>query len=103
MSERRRAAGADHQGTGFEGTEQKDLSEMGAGGTMTGEKKRFRFDPAGPVTGLFFLSLAGLFLADGLTDGGVLPVTTMVPVVLIGLGLVGTVRVLTRSRRRHLR
>ncbi|SNS17590.1 hypothetical protein [Actinomadura mexicana] len=74
---------------------------------MAGKKaagqKRFRFDPAGPVTGVFFLFLAGLFLADGLTDGDVLPVTTMVPVVLIGLGLVGTVRVLTRSRRRHLR
>ncbi|MGI5206679.1 hypothetical protein ACQEU6_34535 [Spirillospora sp. CA-108201] len=80
---------------------------MRAGEEMAGKKaaarKRYRFDPAGPVTGLFFLFLAGLFLADGLTDGGVLPVTALVPVVLIGLGLVGTVRVLTRSRRRHLR
>lgn len=80
---------------------------MRAGEEMAGKKaataKRFRFDPAGPVTGLFFLFLAGLFLADGLTDGSVLPVAALVPVVLIGLGLVGTVRVLTRSRRRHLR
>lgn len=62
-----------------------------------------RFDPAGPVTGLFFLVLAGLFLADGLSGEDLLPATTLIPVVLIGLGLVGTVRVLTRSRRRNLR
>ncbi|NVI90004.1 hypothetical protein [Actinomadura sp. BRA 177] len=65
--------------------------------------KRYRFDPAGPVTGLFFLALAGLFLAEGLTDEPVLSATVLAPVVLIGLGLVGTVRVLTRARRRHLR
>ncbi|MCP9953109.1 hypothetical protein [Actinomadura madurae] len=67
------------------------------------KKKGFRFDPAGPVTGLFFLLLAALFLVDGLSDEDVLPATTLIPVVLIGLGLVGTVRVLTRSRRRDLR
>jgi hypothetical protein len=66
-------------------------------------KKRFRFDPAGPVTGLFFLFLAALYLVDGLSDEDVLPATALIPVVLIGLGLVGTVRVLTRSRRRDLR
>ncbi|TDD64165.1 hypothetical protein [Actinomadura rubrisoli] len=65
--------------------------------------ERRRFDPAGPLTGLFFLALAGLFLADGLTDGPILHPTTLIPVVLIGLGVVGTVRVLTRSRRRTLR
>ncbi|MGH3243366.1 MAG: hypothetical protein ACRDNL_23505 [Spirillospora sp.] len=70
---------------------------------MRNASKRRRFDPAGPITGLFFLALAGLFLAYGLTDDNVLPVTTLLPVVLIGLGLVGTVRVLTRSRRRNLR
>ncbi|TDC53205.1 hypothetical protein E1281_17960 [Actinomadura sp. KC345] len=66
-------------------------------------KRRRRFDPAGPVTGLFFLALAGLFLADGLTDDRLLAPATLAPVVLIGLGLVGTVRVLTRGRRRDLR
>ncbi|WP_433464623.1 hypothetical protein [Spirillospora sp. CA-128828] len=66
-------------------------------------KKRYRFDPAGPVTGLFFLVLAGLFLSDGLSETDGVPATVLVPVVLIGLGLVGTVRVLTRSRRRNLR
>ncbi|MFC4053915.1 hypothetical protein ACFOY4_29840 [Actinomadura syzygii] len=64
---------------------------------------RRRFDPAGPVTGLFFLALAGVFLADGLSDRSPLDATVLVPVVLIGLGLVGTVRVLTRGRRRDLR
>ncbi|WP_301174198.1 hypothetical protein [Actinomadura geliboluensis] len=65
--------------------------------------KRYRFDPAGPVTGVFFLALAGLFLAEGLSDERILSGTVLAPVVLIGLGLVGTVRVLTRGRRRHLR
>ncbi|TYB48475.1 hypothetical protein [Actinomadura chibensis] len=65
--------------------------------------RRRRFDPAGPVTGLFFLALAGVFLADGLSDGRPLGATVLLPVVLIGLGLVGTVRVLTRGRRRDLR
>ena len=64
---------------------------------------RRRFDPAGPVTGLFFLTLAGLFLAEGLTERTILHPTTLIPVVLIGLGLVGTIRVLTRGRRRTLR
>lgn len=66
-------------------------------------RRRGGFDPAGPVTGLFFLALAGLFLAEGLSGERVLDPAVLAPVVLIGLGLVGTVRVLTRSRRRHLR
>ncbi|MEU5989114.1 hypothetical protein ABZ806_09055 [Spirillospora sp. NPDC047418] len=65
--------------------------------------KRFRFDPAGPVTGLFFLVLAALFLAEGLTEKQIVSATVLAPVVLIGLGAVGTVRVLTRGRRRDLR
>ncbi|TDC68867.1 hypothetical protein E1200_10280 [Actinomadura sp. GC306] len=73
-------------------------------GTAAANTERPRgFDPAGPVTGLFFLVLAGLFLAEGLTDERVLAPAVLAPVVLIGLGLVGIVRVLTRARRRHLR
>lgn len=72
-------------------------------GTGRDVRRRRRFDPAGPVTGLFFLVLAGLFLADGLSGERILAPATLVPLVLIGLGLVGTVRVLTRSRRRELR
>ncbi|GAA0261350.1 hypothetical protein GCM10009527_066690 [Actinomadura nitritigenes] len=66
-------------------------------------ERRRRFDPAGPVTGIFFLVLAGIFLADGLSGGDAVAAEVMAPVVLIGLGIVGTVRVLTRSRRRQLR
>ena len=66
-------------------------------------ERRGGFDPAGPVTGLFFLVLAGIFLAEGLSGGHAVEVAVLVPVVLIGLGVVGTVRVLTRSRRKRLR
>ncbi|MFD0901999.1 hypothetical protein [Actinomadura sediminis] len=59
-----------------------------------------RFDPGGPVTGLFFLALAGLFLAEGVTADRLLNPVAVVPLVLIGLGLVGAVRVATRGRRR---
>ncbi|TDC94604.1 hypothetical protein [Actinomadura sp. 7K507] len=78
------------------------MAERQASGSDMAKRRR-RFDPAGPVTGLFFLVVAALFLADGLTDERMLAPTTLAPAVLIGLGLVGTVRVLTRSRRRDLR
>ncbi|GAA0599111.1 hypothetical protein [Actinomadura livida] len=84
------------------GTE-SGMTGAGTTGTGTTGRRRHRFDPAGPVTGLFFLVLAGLFLAEGLSDERVLAPEVLAPVVLIGLGLVGIVRVLTRSRRRHLR
>ncbi|MFB4297979.1 hypothetical protein [Actinomadura sp. NTSP31] len=66
-------------------------------------EKRRGFDPGGPVAGIFFLVAAGAFLADGLSGGNAVAVAVMVPAVLIGLGVVGTVRVLTRGRRRRLR
>ncbi|GGV32321.1 hypothetical protein GCM10010182_65000 [Actinomadura cremea] len=61
---------------------------------------RPRFDPAGPVTGAFFLALAGVFLAEGFGAGRFLNPVFVIPLVLIGLGLVGAVRVATRGRRR---
>jgi hypothetical protein len=79
------------------------VAERREAGQGKGDVRRYRFDPAGPVTGVFFLALAGLFLAEGLSDERILPGTVLAPVILIGLGLVGTVRVLTRGRRRHLR
>lgn len=62
--------------------------------------KRRRFDPAGPVTGVFFLALTGVFLAEGLTEERLLNPVAVVPLVLIGLGVVGAVRIATRGRRR---
>lgn len=79
------------------------MTGTGAAGTQATGRRRHGFDPAGPLTGLFFLALAGLFLAEGLSGERVLAPAVLAPVVLIGLGLVGIVRVLTRSRRRHLR
>ncbi|WP_067491455.1 hypothetical protein [Actinomadura hibisca] len=61
---------------------------------------RGRFDPGALVTGLFFLAVAGLFLASGLSGEVVAGTRVIAPVLLVGLGLVGVVRVLTRARRR---
>ncbi|MEU5883711.1 hypothetical protein [Spirillospora sp. NPDC047279] len=68
----------------------------------TGER-RYRFDPGGVLTGLFFLAVAAVSLASGLSGEPVVEPQFLIPVVLAGLGLVGIVRVFTRSRRRRLR
>ncbi|MQY07488.1 hypothetical protein [Actinomadura macrotermitis] len=58
------------------------------------------FDAGTVVTGLFFLAVAGIFLAGGLA--GRLPVRLeiLAPAVVVGLGLTGFVRILTRRFRR---
>jgi len=61
---------------------------------------RGRFDPGALVTGLFFLVVAGIFVASGLSKEMVVDTRILAPVLLVGLGLVGVVRVLTRARRR---
>ncbi|MDL4776191.1 MULTISPECIES: hypothetical protein [Thermomonosporaceae] len=62
-----------------------------------------RFDPGGPIAGLFFLAVAGVLLASGLSGELVVGLRVLVPAVLIGLGLVGIVRILTRAARRDPR
>ncbi|XVQ12127.1 hypothetical protein ACQP1W_05975 [Spirillospora sp. CA-255316] len=61
--------------------------------------ERRRFDPGSVVTGLFFLGVAGVFIAGGLSGELVAGPQVLGPALLVGLGLVGIVRVLTRSRR----
>jgi hypothetical protein len=53
------------------------------------------------ITGLFFLGVAGIFLVGGLTKTSIFPIYGLAPAVLIGFGVVGLVRALTRSRRRE--
>jgi hypothetical protein len=55
------------------------------------------------VAGLFFLGVAVLFLVNGLSDDSVAGPEVLIPALLIGLGVVGMIRVLTRSRRREPR
>ncbi|WP_131739413.1 hypothetical protein [Actinomadura roseirufa] len=81
----------------------KPVPGEGAAAPARGRRPKRRFDPAGPFTGLFFLAVAAIFLADGLSAERILRPAVAFPVVLIGLGVVGTVRVLTRARRRTLR
>lgn len=59
---------------------------------------RHRFDPAALLAGLLFLSAAAWFTAAALTGYDV-PITIVVPTLLIGFAVVGFVRVATRSRR----
>ena len=60
-----------------------------------------RFDPGSAAAGLFFLAAAGVFLVTGLSGEPVAPPEILAAAVLLGLGLVGVVRVLTRGRRSH--
>jgi hypothetical protein len=62
---------------------------------------KHRFDPGALVAGLFFLAVAVIFLAGGFAETSILPVYGLGPAVLVGLGVVGLVRALTRSRRRE--
>ena len=62
---------------------------------------KHRFDPGALIAGLFFLGVAGVFLAGGFTKTWVFPVYGLAPATLIGLGAVGLIRALTRSRRRE--
>jgi hypothetical protein len=64
-----------------------------------GARKRRRFDPGSVVTGLFFLLVAGLFLAGGVTGDSLDRPDVVIPALVVGLGLVGIIRVITRSRR----
>lgn len=59
-----------------------------------------RFHPARFAAGLFFLGVAGVYLASGLEGDGVLPLDVLVPILLSGLGTVGLIGVITRSRHR---
>jgi hypothetical protein len=63
-------------------------------------ERRGRFDPGSVVTGLFFLLIAGIFMAGGLWRDPIAEPQVLAPAVVVGLGLVGIVRVITRSRRR---
>jgi hypothetical protein len=67
----------------------------------TGHRQRAtRFHPARFAAGLFFLGVAGVFLASGVEGDGVLPLDVLVPILLSGLGMVGLIGVISRSRHR---
>jgi hypothetical protein len=51
------------------------------------------------VIGVFFLAVAAVCLANGLGGRPVADLGLLIPALLVGLGLAGIVRVLTRSRR----
>jgi hypothetical protein len=79
-----------------------EVDGSGAGATRAPAGRR-RFDPGGPVAGSFFLAVAGVFLASGLSERNVVKLSALIPAVLIGLGVVGIVRIVTRARRRDPR
>jgi hypothetical protein len=58
-----------------------------------------RFDPGSVATGLFFLCVAALFITGALGGDPIAKPQVMGPALLVGLGLVGIVRIVTRSRR----
>jgi len=66
-------------------------------------RPRRRFDPGALIAGVFFVGVALLFLVNGMSDEPVAGPEILIPTLLIGLGVVGMIRVLTRSRRRDPR
>lgn len=66
-------------------------------------RPRRRFDPGALIAGLFFVGVALVFLVSGMSDVPVAGPEVLIPALLIGLGVVGMIRVLTRSRRRDPR
>jgi hypothetical protein len=62
--------------------------------------RRHRFDPGSLLAGLLFLTVASIYLASGFADRTIMRAEILGPAVFIGLGVVGLVRVLTRSRPR---
>jgi hypothetical protein len=61
---------------------------------------RHRFDLASLLAGLLFLNFAVIYITGGLSLQEFLPLKVLGPGLFIGLGVIGLVRVLTRSGRR---
>lgn len=61
---------------------------------------RHRTDPGAFVAGLFFLAVAGIFLATGFGNKLVVELMFLAPAMVIGFSLVLLIRIFTRSRRR---
>jgi hypothetical protein len=59
---------------------------------------KHRFDLASLLAGLLFLTLAGLYVAGGLSLRNIVPIEILGPAVFISLGVIGLVRVLTRRQ-----
>lgn len=59
-----------------------------------------RFDIASLLAGLLFLTIAGGYVAGGLSMRSAVPIRILGPGLFIGLGVIGLVRVLTRAGRR---
>jgi hypothetical protein len=69
----------------------------GPGGDV--RRRGRRFDPGSVVTGVFFLGVAAIFMTGALSGVPVAGPGILAPALVAVLGLVGIVRVLTRSRR----
>lgn len=59
---------------------------------------KHRFDIASLLAGLLFLTLAGLYVAGGLSMRAIVPIEVLGPGFFIALGAIGLVRVLTRRQ-----
>ncbi|WP_026415504.1 hypothetical protein [Actinomadura oligospora] len=63
-------------------------------------RARRRLDPAAPVAGVFYLAVAGLFVAGALRGHPVGDPMLVAGVVLVLMGLLGIVQAVLRAQRR---
>ncbi|MEO5875813.1 MAG: hypothetical protein ABIS86_23440 [Streptosporangiaceae bacterium] len=64
--------------------------------------ERHRFDPGSLLGGIYYLAVAGIFIASGLSGNSIVPVIYLGPALLIGFALVLLVRLLSGVRTRRL-
>ncbi|MEV4256430.1 hypothetical protein AB0J52_24990 [Spirillospora sp. NPDC049652] len=65
-----------------------------------GRRPRRRLDPAAPVAGVFYLAVAGVFIAGWVRDRPIGDPMVVAAVVLVLMGLLGIVRALLKAQRR---
>ncbi|MCP2335530.1 hypothetical protein [Actinomadura rupiterrae] len=69
-----------------------------SGGDGSGKTRR-RLDLAAPIGGLFFLAVAGLYVAGAVRDRPVGDPMVVAGIVLVAWGVVGIVQLIVRANR----
>lgn len=65
-----------------------------------GASRKRRLDPAAPLAGVFYLAVAGLFLAGSARGSSIGDPMIVAGIVLVAMGLLGIVQAVLKAQRR---